>query len=67
MTAKDKVKELREKADPFKAGDTLIHPLVHLYDPRIESISYDDAEDDNHLLKSSTITYSVKLQLVRPF
>lgn len=50
---------------PFLTGDAVVHPLVHLYDPRIESISYDDAQDQDHLLKSSTITYSVKLQKLR--
>ncbi len=46
-------------------GDSVVHPLVHLYDPRIENISYDDAMDQDHLLKSSTITYTVKLQKPR--
>lgn len=51
---------------PFLTGDTVAHPLVHLYDPRIESISCDDAQDQDHLLKSSTIMYSIKLQQARP-
>lgn len=49
----------------FKAGSDVIRPRVHLYDPRIESISYDDAQDQDHLLKSSTITYSIKLEMRR--
>lgn len=49
----------------FVTGDLVIRPLVHLYDPRIESISYDDAEDQDHLLKSSTITYSIKMHRPR--
>lgn len=49
----------------FVVGDSVVHALVHLYDPRIESISYDDAVDQDHLLKSSTITYTVKLQKLR--
>lgn len=49
----------------FVAGDFVVHPLFHLYDPRIESISYGDAQDQDHLLKSSTITYTVKLQRPR--
>jgi hypothetical protein len=49
----------------FKAGNHVIRPRVHLYDPRIESVSYDDAQDQDHLLKSSTITYSIKLEMMR--
>lgn len=44
----------------FPGRDPVIRPSVHLYDPRIESISYDDTTDQDHLLKSSTITYSIK-------
>ncbi|MCH7727175.1 MAG: hypothetical protein IH991_11955 [Planctomycetes bacterium] len=51
----------------FVVGDSVVHALVHLYDPRIESISYDDALDQDHLLKSSTITYTIKLQKLRRY
>lgn len=51
----------------FQSGDTLIHPLVHLYDPRIESVSYDDSSDGDHLLHRSSIIYTVKMQLARSF
>jgi hypothetical protein len=39
----------------------VIRPLVKTFNPRVESIRFDDAEDRDHLLKSSTITYPVKI------
>ena len=52
-------------AFPYIVGDSVVRPLVHLYDPKIESISYDDAQDQDHLLKSSTVAFSVKMQRPR--
>jgi hypothetical protein len=45
----------------FQPGDYVIRPLVKTFNPRVESIRFDDAEDRDHLLKSSTITYPVKI------
>ncbi len=49
----------------FAAGDKVIHPLVGAYDPRLEHVTYDDATDNDRLLKSSTITYSLKIHRFR--
>lgn len=52
-------------AASFAVGDSVIHPLVGAYDPRVESVTFDDAVDNDRLLKSSTITYSLKIHRFR--